>query len=234
MVYIEPFLGGGSVLLNKERSCEEWANDVDPGVMTLWRVIRDQPGKLEKILSKLKYSESTFEDAADRGFFRTDLERAVNEYVVRRMSRGGMMKSFSSSNRLRGGKPGDVNGWETSLKQIPVISARIQEVTLLNKNTLDILKIFNSRNVVAYIDPPYLPETRVSSDVYRYEMTADQHHLLLNCLKNFKGKVLLSGYRNDTYDAYLKRWHAVSKTIVNHSSQQKEKPVKEEVLYKNF
>lgn len=44
------------------------------------------------------------------------------------MSRGGNGDAFAWSERLRGGKPGDLNGWETRLEMLPALAQRIASV----------------------------------------------------------------------------------------------------------
>ena len=115
MVYIEPFAGAASVLFNKKPGPEEVLNDLHPGITAIFRAIRDQPGDFLKKLRRLTYSNETFNKALQRAEqpFPVKLDLAVNEYTLRRMSRGGMKKAFAWSDRLRGGQPGDVNAWET-------------------------------------------------------------------------------------------------------------------------
>jgi hypothetical protein len=125
MTYLEPYCGGASVLLNKERSSEEAINDLDRGVVRVLRFLRDEPTLFVRKLRRLGYSEQTFLKAKARKPSE-DLDGAVAEYVVRRMSRGGLKKAFAWSDRERGGQPGDVNAWETMLDLLPEISGRLQ------------------------------------------------------------------------------------------------------------
>lgn len=48
------------------------------------------------------------------------VELGAHEYIVRNMSRGRLGKDFAWSERLRGGKPGDVNAYENNLAIIDV------------------------------------------------------------------------------------------------------------------
>ena len=41
MRYVEPYVGNGSVLLNKEKSIEEVVGDPSQEVINLWKVIKD-------------------------------------------------------------------------------------------------------------------------------------------------------------------------------------------------
>ena len=47
MIYVEVFGGGGSVLLNKERSVREVLNDANGNLINLYRVVREHPDELK-------------------------------------------------------------------------------------------------------------------------------------------------------------------------------------------
>ena len=234
MIYLEPFCGGANVLLNKEKSEIEIINDLDVNTIQIYQALRDEPKEFIRRLNLCKYSEETFAKALKKVQFDDYLEIAVNEFILRRMSRGGLKKAFAWSNRLRGGQPGDVNAWETSLKSLPDLSERIKEVYIFNRPAIDIIKSFNSSNTFLYCDPPYLHETRVSKTVYSSEMNTDDHIELAHVLNSFNGKAMISGYQSPLYNRLYKGWNIEKKKIANHSSQQKAKEKKTEILWKNF
>ena len=171
---------------------------------------------------------------ASKPLFENELAHAVNEFILRRMSRGGLKLAFAWSNRERGGKPGDQNAWDTIIKIIPAISKRLEKVYIFNQSALEIMDAFNNSDTLLYLDPPYLPSTRESTEVYDHEMSQDDHIELAECARNFKGKVLLSGYPSTLYNKLYKDWNMAKKHIANHASQQKKKEMKLEVLWKNY
>jgi DNA adenine methylase len=234
MTYIEPFCGAASTLINKKMSVEEAINDIDIGIIKILRTIRDQCGDFVKCLKKIKYTKENFDLASLRNDFADELDAAINEIILRRMSRGGLKKAFSWSKRFRGGKPGDENAWETIITALPIISERLDKVYIFNKNAIDVLKAYNKDDVLTYIDPPYLPDTRNSTNVYQHEMTVNQHIELADYLKTFRGKVCLSGYQSVLYSKMYKNWRVEKKKIANHASQKKHKDTKEEILWLNY
>lgn len=234
MTFVEPYCGAASVLLNKEKSATEVLNDIHPGLIALLRAIRDDCGELMKRLRRLNYAKETFEAARARKDFKDCLEVAVNEFVLRRMSRGGMKEAFAWSKRQRGGQPGDKNAWDTILKTLPDISQRIQDVYIFNKKAVDVLKAFNREDTLVMADPTYLPETRTAKKVYEYEMTTEDHIALASLLKNFKGKVILCGYPSPLYSRLYSDWRFVKKKVPNHSAQTKKKAHREEGLWMNY
>lgn len=234
MTYLEPFCGGANVLLNKEKSVVEIINDLDASVIQIYRALRDEPKELIRRLNLCKYCEETFERSLKKTQHDDYLDHAVNEFILRRMSRGGLKKAFSWSNRLRGGQPGDVNAWMTAVKGLPDLAERINEVYIFNKPAIEVMKAFNAPNTFVYCDPPYLHETRVSKTVYESEMTTEDHIELAHALTAFKGKAMISGYSSPLYNRLYKGWNVEKKKIANHSSQQKSKEKKIEVIWKNY
>lgn len=235
LVYVEPFAGGASVLLNKERSAHEVVNDRDPAVHELYAALRDIPEPFAHGLLALDYSETTFRRARERqGRCEAGLDRATNEYILRRMSRGGLRTAFAWSERLRGGKPGDVNAWETALATLPMLSSRLQGVDISNRPAVDVIRQYDGPDTLLYCDPPYLPATRASRSAYAFEMTADDHCELAGVLNGCRGRVLVSGYPSPLYDHLYRNWNVAAKEIVNHASQNVVKEMKQEVIWTNY
>lgn len=232
--YIEPYCGGASVLLAKQPSAEETINDLDPGIAAIMRTIRNDHNTFMGILTETTYCEKTFLQALENKQFDNEFDLAVNEFIVRRMSRGGLMKSFAWSERKRGGLPGDENAWKTIIDLLPIIAKRLAKVYIMNKNATEILDIYNDPDTLAYIDPPYLHETRTATEAYKFEMTEDAHQELCDRLLAFKGKVILSGYPSKMYSLMYNDWRRIDKSIKNHASQAKTKRTMTECLWMNY
>jgi len=235
--YVEPYVGAGSVLLNKNISeGMEALNDVDPGVIQIFRALRDEANHFIGRIKRVKYCEATFERALAKKDtkFKDYMDHAVNEYVLRRMSRGGLRSNFAWSNRSRGGQPGDVNAWETMLEQLPIIATRIENINIFHKPALEVIKAFNDSDVLVYCDPTYLPDTRATATAYEFEMSTDDHIALAEALNQFKGKVLISGYPSALYKRLYADWKCVRKKVANHASQQRKKEHKTECLWMNY
>jgi site-specific DNA-adenine methylase len=111
--YLEPFGGAGSVLLNKNQSVKEVYNDLHQPTANIFHCLTHNSAEMLQRIWNIVYSEGTFEAAKEIGFQFGSTNSAIAELVLRRMSRGGMKKNFSWSKRLRGGRPGDLNAWET-------------------------------------------------------------------------------------------------------------------------
>ena len=235
MDYVEPFCGAASVFLNKNPSNgNEIINDLDPNLIKIFKALRDEPSLFIKKVKNTTYSERVFKREQEKNEFEDLLSHALNEFILRRMSRSGLKKAFGWSDRQRGGQPGDVNAWKTIAAQLPVISERLQKTRIYNKPAIEIIDAYNEPNVLIYADPPYLETTRVSPKAYDKEMTIDDHIKLSDVLKQCNSKVIVSGYPSMLYNNLYKDWNCVKKQIPNHASQQKTKTIKTEVLLKNY
>jgi DNA adenine methylase len=86
-VYVEPFGGGGSVLLSKPRSYAEVYNDLDGEIVNLFKQARDSGPELQRLIELTPYSRDefdlSFETAAE------PLERARRTIVRSQMGFGG-------------------------------------------------------------------------------------------------------------------------------------------------
>jgi len=223
MIYLEPFCGNANVLLNKKKSTIEIINDIDLSIIEVYQAIRDEPKELIKRLKRCKYCEETFNEAVEKNEKEDYLDQAVNEFIVRRMSRGGTKNTFA---RLREGE--ESNSWSSSIENLSDLSKRIKEVYIFNKPAVEIMKVFNFSDVFLYCDPPYLHETKISKTVYESEMDTNDHIELAHSLNAFQGKALISGYASPLYNRLYKEWNIEKKKIAS------SKETKVEILWKNY
>lgn len=61
-------------------------------------------------------------------------------------------------------------------------------------------------DTLIYVDPPYHPDTRRRSRVYRHDYSAEDHERLLECLTALPCKVMISGYASPLYKRCLHGW----------------------------
>lgn len=238
LTYGEPMCAGASVFLNKAASKEEVISDLDKGLIAVFKSLRDEPKEFIDRIKRIRYTERAFKMAQNRSLQEFDdyVDHGINEYMLRRMSRGGMRKAFAWSERLRGGKPGDVNAWETMIAELPLIAERVKNAVILNMSVFDVMKVWDEEDTLWYLDPPYLPNTREehSATIYQHEMTVEDHINLLSIAKNARGKVIISGYSSPLYNRTLKGWKVKKKSVANNSGQGKTKESRVEVLWMNY
>lgn len=236
-VYLEPFGGGASVLLNK-RPCEvETYNDLDLRITRLFRVLREDGDRFVKRMRFFPYSQVEFDAAAEYPDQATDFDKAVCDFVRWRQSFGGKGKSWSyTTGRARGGMAGDVNAWWTAIEALPAIVDRLRRVQIICQPAEEAIKRFDHSEGLIYCDPPYVHSTRSSGgrDVYGVEMSDLDHRSLAETLHQCKAKVVLSGYPSALYEELYGDWRRVDFDIANHAAGGKQKARETERLWMSF
>lgn len=231
-IYLEPFLGSGAVFFSKTPCNTEILNDLDNEVVNLFRCIRDNPEALAKLTFFTPYSRGEYKESYNRSG--TDLERARQFLIRANMARAGM-QYYSSSWRHAGPVLGAtckqrVTGdWNKIPERILEAATRLKDAEIENTDAFQLIKKYNRRDCLIYIDPPYLLSTR-RQRYYNVEMTEEEEHReLLELIKKHLGPVIISGYESDLYQDILEGWNR--KEIVTNAEQGKHRV---EVLWFNY
>lgn len=235
--YVEPFFGGGSVLLNKpSEGISEVANDVHSELTNFWRVIQDERMFAEfiRIIEVTPFSQVEWRDSHKTTGDST--QRAVNFFIRCRQSRAGKLNSFAtlSRNRTRRKMNEQVSSWQTAVEGLPAVVERMKRVVVLCDDAVKVIQREDGPNTLFYLDPPYMHETRVSTADYEFEMSMEQHAELLEMIESCKGHVLLSGYPSRLYSRRLRDWNIEDIEIDNKASSAKQKPRMTERIWMNY
>lgn len=209
MIYVEVFGGGGSVLLNKERSVREVLNDANGNLINLYRVVREHPDELKDRLLYVMHNREDFkiaqrrlEEATGRCFpvlpqqdgnssdsqgklaekkpeVSSPVLRAADFYQVVRQSYAGNGKQFSAVARSM---------W-AGFPAIDRVAGRLQGVTLEIEDFETIFQRYDSPTTFFYLDPPYF----FTEDYYPGGIfLRSDHQRLAAILLNTEGLWLLS------------------------------------------
>jgi len=236
-IYLEPFGGAASVLLNKVPVEVETYNDLDQRITRLFRVLRDQGEAFVERVRFIPYSQVEFEAAATYAAGATDMDKAVCDFVRWRQSFGGQGQSWSyTTGRARGGMAGDVNAWWTAIDMLPRIVDRLRRVQIICQSAFEAIPRFDHQDGLIYCDPPYVHDTRSrgSTNVYAVEMSDDDHQQLAKLLNDCKARVVLSGYPSPLYNELYATWRRVTFDIANHAAGGRSKARETECLWMNF
>jgi DNA adenine methylase len=237
--YVEPFAGGLSVLLGKPPIGSEVVNDLDLELTNFWWILQSENlfKEFKRIIEAIPVSQIEFNMAINDDDD-DPVDRAVSFFICARQSLAGRMKDFTplSKNRLRRGMNEQVSAWLTSIDGLHAIHQRLIRVVIYGMDALKLILQEDSYNTFFYLDPPYLPETRTSKEVYKHEMTANQHLDLLNILSKIKGKFLLSGYDSKMYREFEQRnkWLRTEIETPNHAAGGDTKAIMKEILWRNY
>lgn len=218
MCYLEPYCGGSTLLLLKEKSLTEVINDINGSIISIYQCLRDEPKEFIRKLSHYKYCEETFEKIKNKKDQEDYLEKSICEYILKKMSRSESKKSFSKASS---------NTWKKSIQDLYDVSYRLEEVFMFSKDAIEVIEKFNSTNCLLYCDPPFLYENNSNKKVYSSEMEPEVHIRLSHSLNSFKGKVIISGVTSPLYNRLYKNWN-----LFRYKGKNKDK--KQEVIWKNF
>lgn len=214
--YVEPFGGAAGVLLQKPRSYSEVYNDLDGEVVNLFRVLRDPElnQRLQDACCLTPYSRDEFCHAQEPA---TDsIERARRMVVRACMGFGsaagvGGQSGFRSDSKRKYATAAHL--WERYPANLTAVCQRLQGVIIENKDALAVMRAHDAVTTLHYIDPPYVPETRVQGNrYYAYEMTVEGHEQLLAVARTMSGMVMISGYDTEVYNDMLNGWAKTEKT----------------------
>jgi DNA adenine methylase len=213
--YVEPYCGAVSVLLAKAPSKVEVCSDLDEEVVHFFNTLRRRPEELRQALQLTLFSEAEFKRAFEVDPTADDIERARRFFVRLRMSQGGRGKKPSdfslSVHRVRCGMADNVSAFLNAIDTtLPQVVTRLRRVQFLCRPALAIIKKFDSKETLFYLDPTYLPETRTSPNVYKHEMTFEDHKALAKALQTIQGKVVLSGLPSPAYATWFKKWKTIT------------------------
>lgn len=208
-VYLEPFAGSLAILFNKQRSHIETVNDLHGEVVNFFRVLRDKPDELKRLIEFTPYSRAEYDLAYQESD--VDIERA-RRFCVRCWQGFGCANLYH--NGFKSGQqtnsPNPAKAWAEYMDVIIPAAERLKGVQIENLPAVEVIERYDTEDVFIYADPPYLHGTR-KNYLYRHEMTDADHEELLKILLKHPGKVLLSGYENDLYNDMLKGWNKAQK-----------------------
>ncbi len=235
--YVEPFFGGGSVLLNKSpEGISEVVNDVHHELTNFWRVLQNEQKfeEFKRVVEAVPFSQVEWEDAHQKSD--SPVREAVHFFIRCRQSRAGKFDGFAtlSRNRTRRKMNEQASSWLTAIDGLAAVAARLKHVVILCDDAVNVIRSQDGKNTLFYLDPPYVHETRVTTADYEFEMSGEQHEELLAAIDRCTGHVLLSGYPNELYDRRLKNWNKFDIEIDNKASSAKRKPRKIERIWMNY
>lgn len=215
LCYVEPYGGAAGVLLRKPRSYAEVYNDIDGEVVNLFRVLRNPElnQHLQDACMLTPYSRDEF--CAAREVTEEPIERARRMVVRASMGFGsaagiGGNSGFRSDSKRKYATAAHL--WERYPANLAAVCQRLQGVIIENKDALSVMRAHDAETTLHYIDPPYLPETRVQGNrYYTHEMTVEGHEKLLTVSRTMAGMVMMSGYETELYNDVLTGWKKVKK-----------------------
>lgn len=221
--YIEVFGGAAWLLFAQEKHAElEVYNDVNGNLVNLFRCVKYHPEALQKELEWVLNSREQFFDAREQMNIRglTDIQRATRFYIM-------IQESFGADCRSFGVRSKDMR---KKLETFPKVAERLSKVVIENQDFEKIIKTYDRKEALFYLDPPYYDAEKYYPDRFNPE----DHERLRNVLSTIKGKFIVS-YNDlsairDLYNGYK----IVDVDRPDNLVAKKESRRYKEVIIKNF
>jgi len=185
MIYVDVLCGDLNIFISKERSKLEILNDTHEGVIQIYRAIRDESSDFCKKVSGVRCTENNFQKYLENQTNKFDdyIDKAVNEFILRKMSKGENKKIFSNK-KIE---------WKKVILEINELSKRLQESFIMNKDPLDLIQKFNHNDTLLFFTLP----TNLKESYYTK---------LSNILKNFSGKTVIACNEQKIYKQLFQTW----------------------------
>ena len=211
--YIEVFGGTGAVLFSKLKSPREVYNDLDSDLHNLFRVIRERPGDLARVLALTAYSRREYEEACDylagkQGLTDNPVEWARRYVVYTRQSFIGGGGDTWSTTRA-GHLPSRT--WLKLPAAVRKLHERLQGVSIENLNYPKLLTKWDAESATFFIDPPYLG---VEDDYYEAnKANGFDHQALREAIEPLQASVVVSYYKSDFVINLYKGFEVAEKQV---------------------
>lgn len=209
-VYLEPFGGGGSVLLLKEPAPTEIYNDLDSRVVGFFRVLRD-PVKAAELTRRLELTPFAREEY--EGWCYTDPVDdidAAHQIVARgfmgQSSKGIWQRSGLDTRVNPDGYCSRINALRASPDACLAYAKRLAGVLIEHDEAIDVMRRHDRPDCLIYCDPPYLTSEGRGTRIYTHDFSLEDHRSLLAELRDLSSMVVLSGYPSELYSNLLSDW----------------------------
>lgn len=239
--YVETCFGSGALFFALPEGLypNRVINDLNKGVVTFFKVLRESPDELLKLCELTPYAFD--EQRACRDWSQDpedELELARRVWVRQTQNFAGMQQTIEG---FRRGTPGSscARVVQNRLSQFHEYAEFFKGVEINNTDAVDLVKYYGKGGVFFYEDPPYHPSSRGAGHGYQHEMPHEWHEKLrdANFAASEQGALIaISGYPSEFYDAAYKSWRRVEYTANAKSANflEAEDRVKTEVLWMNY
>lgn len=203
--YVEPFFGAGWVYWGKEVSEVEVINDKEQELINLFRIIKEHPEELERILRYEFVSRDKFDFYKNINIENlTDIQRVARYLYI-------VSNSFASKGVSFGYAALKKPSQKIFLEDLKVLRDRLKNTYVENKDVLDIIKRYDRENTFFFCDPPYYKTTG-----YLEKFKEEDHINLRDVLSNISGKFLLTINDHEEIRELYKKFN-IKETVVNYS-----------------
>ena len=202
--YVDVFGGGANVLLQKERQKTDIYNDINGDAVNYFLTLRADPNKFYEAVESLPYSRKIYETWKKEPLPDDDFERAVRWFYINRGGRVGGHRGMPGGWR-QGKTHNTVGSYRSACELIDPIAARLKNVMIECKDFRVIIKKYDSRDTLFYVDPPYVGREKNYAGGFKQQ----DHIDLARLLNQIQGKAIVSYYQDERIDQLYSGWKRI-------------------------
>ena len=209
--YIELFFGAGWVYFGKEESKVEVINDVDMELVNLFKTIKYHSPEIERLLQYEFSGRDIFEEYKNCSIeYLTEIHRAIRFLYL-------ITQSFAGKGKVYGYGTTTKPSQHIFKKVLGEIRERLKNTYVENLSFEKIIDKYDREHSFFFCDPPYF-----ETSGYDYKFGEEEHIILLDKLKNLKGKFLLTINDHPKVREWYKDFN-IKEVEVNYSVSKEEK-----------
>ena len=213
-LYTESFCGGAAVLFAKPPVAAEIINDLNMDLTSFYWMAKINYQELKIEIDKTLHSRDMHAHAAhilNYPQFFCQAQRAWAVWALCKMSFASMLDGTFGYDFSGGMSKKLANAKDEFTEHL---CARLENVTIENRDALEVIACYDGSNTFHFVDPPY-----VNSDCGHYEGCFNEQNMedLLKLLETVKGKFMLTMFPLPMIEDYANRngWviHRIERTI---------------------
>lgn len=200
-MYVEPFIGGGSVFWAKPHAKCEVINDKNDMIVNFYRVVKTDFDALKREVCASLHSRSLYTEA------REIYANPENYDAVKKAWAVWFLAAMSYGHSLTGSfgysRDGEYARKLCAYKEAftAAYARRLERVTIENNDAVKIIKAWDAPHAFFYLDPPYVGAVQGHYAGYSQE----EFNALLDVLDGLRGKFLMSSYANERLEEHAAR-----------------------------
>ncbi|MFC6645466.1 DNA adenine methylase [Granulicella cerasi] len=184
-LYCEVFAGSAKLLFAKEPSRREVINDLNGDVTNFFRVVKHAGCELAERLEAECIHSGRFRELREAAPPSCEIDRALRFAYLTWYSFSAKGEHFAS-NKIGGKQLRSLASIRITLQRV---AERLASVQIEQRDFIEILQRFDSRDTLFYLDPPYVD----FGSNGRYEaLTVEQRSALFSTIAQLKGRALVS------------------------------------------
>lgn len=190
-LYVEPFVGGGSIFFNTEPT-KSVINDFDSDLISVYKIVKAEPEEVARRVNGTYVAKDFYEMREMKPS--SEIGKVAQNLILTRLSFLSAKRVFKQHR--------DREKILTIDLDFKPYAERLADTTILNKDYQSVIRQYDSTKTFFYLDPPYENSTQTLDHYNDIDLEN-----LRDILKQIKGRFLLSLNNSKTNRSLFKEFH---------------------------